>query len=141
MIALKECLVLALVAALPAALSVALHPELADRQRAGLPADAVRPAEVAAWSDAVLWVDTREAAAIARGHIPGAIAFDETAFSESLGGIVAAWEPGTRIVVYCDSTACARSRELVPRLREAGFPEVYYLHGGWEAWSAAHATP
>ncbi len=141
MIALREGVLLALVAALPAAIAVGFHPELADRVRAGLPADAVRAAEMAAWSVPVLWVDIREAEAIARGHIPGAIAFDESAFSESLGGIVAVWEPGQAIVVYCDSTACARSREVAQRLREAGFTDVYYLHGGWEAWSATHATP
>jgi rhodanese-related sulfurtransferase len=133
-------LLLLAVAALPAALAVALHPELADRHRAGLPADAVRPAEVNSWSEPVLWVDSREAALFERGHVPGAIRLDESTFSESLGALVAAWTPGTRIVVYCDSSACSRSRELAQRLREAGFTDVHYLHGGWEAWNQAHAS-
>lgn len=130
---------LAGVAALPAGLAVALHPELADRRRAGLPDDAVRPVEVNAWETPVLWVDARDAAAFARGHIPGALRLDEDTFSESLGALVTAWSPGMRIVVYCDTTACSRSRELAQRLRDAGFEDVHHLHGGWEAWSRAHA--
>lgn len=137
---LREILLLLGVAALPAALAVALHPELADRQRAGLPPDAVRPAEVNAWGAPVVWVDSREAAAFERGHVPGAIRLDESAFSESLGALVAAWTPGMRIVVYCDSSACSLSRELAQRLRDAGFTDVHYLHGGWEAWSQNAAS-
>jgi len=139
--ALREVCVLAAVAALPAALALALHPELTDRARTGLAPDAVRPAEVAAWTAPVLWVDARDAAAFARGHVPGAVRLDEDNFSASLGGVLAAWSPDMRVVVYCDTAACSRSRELAQRLREAGLSEVHHLHGGWEAWSRAHATP
>jgi len=138
--ALREVILLVAVAALPAVLAIALHPELADRERAGLPPDAVRPAEVNAWTTPVLWVDARDAAAFARGHVPGAYRLDEDTFSASLGPLAAAWSPGMRIVIYCDSSACTRSRELTQRLRDAGFTDVHYLHGGWEAWSRAHAT-
>lgn len=137
---LREVFLLLGVAALPAALVLALHPELADRRRAGLPADAVRPAEVNTWSEPVLWVDSREAEAYDRGHVPGAIRLDESTFSESLAALVGAWTPGMRIVVYCDSSTCSRSRELAQRLRDAGFEDVLYLHGGWEAWSRTNAT-
>lgn len=137
---LREVLLLLGVAALPAALAVALHPELADRQRAGLPADAVRPVEVNTWGAPVLWVDARDAASFDRDHAPGAVRLDEDTFSDSLGGLVAAWSPGMRIVVYCDTHTCSRSRELAQRLRDAGFSDVHYLHGGWEAWSRANAS-
>lgn len=138
--ALRELLLLLGVAALPAGLAIAFHPELANRARAGLPADAIRPVEAAAWDEPPLWIDTRESAAFAAGHIPGAIRFDETAFSASLGTVMENWRPGRRLVVYCDSSACARSREIARHLREAGLDEVYYLHGGWEAWSAATSS-
>jgi len=137
---LRELLLLIGVAALPAALGVALHPELADRHRAGLPPDAVRPTEVDAWGDTVLWVDARDAAAFDRRHVPGAIRLDENTFSQSLGQLVTVWTPDMRLVIYCDSSTCARSRELAVRLRDAGFTDVHYLHGGWEAWSQAN-TP
>lgn len=137
MTTLRELLLLLAIAAVPAALSVALHPDLANRQRAGLSADAVRVAEVATWNG-ILWLDAREPAAFAQGHVPGALHFDETAFNESLGAVIAQWTPGRPIVIYCDSTACSRSRELAQRLREAGFSDVYHLHGGWEAWTAQH---
>jgi rhodanese-related sulfurtransferase len=139
-ITVREVLLLLGLAALPAALAVMLHPELADRHRAGLPADAVRPAEVNAWTAPVLWVDSREAASFDRGHVPGAIRLDEATFSESLGALVAAWAPGMRIVVYCDSSACALSGRLAQRLRDAGFTDVYHLHGGWEAWTQTDAS-
>jgi rhodanese-related sulfurtransferase len=133
----REVLVLLAVAAFPAGLAIALHPELADRSRAGLESGAVRVADTAAWGDSVLWLDARDPAAHVRGHIPGALLFDEGAFSESLGAVITAWTPERRIVIYCDSTACSRARDVAQQLREAGFDGVYFLHGGWEAWSAA----
>lgn len=134
---LREAALLLLVAALPAALAVALHPELHDRSRAGLGPAEVRIEEAATWGESVVWVDAREAAAFARGHIPGALAFDENAFNESLGNLLAAWAPGRRVVVYCDSSACTRSRDVADRLRDAGLSDVYHLHGGWDAWTRA----
>lgn len=137
---LRESIVLILVAAFPAALAVAFHPELSDRARAGLEPDAIRIAEVLTWGDAVLWVDARDPESFAAGHIDGAVGFDEGAFGEALGALLAAWTPERRIVVYCDSTACSRAQEVVQRLREAGLSDVYFLHGGWEAWLAARKS-
>jgi len=135
--ALREAVVLMLVAAVPAALAVAFHPGLADRARAGLEPGAVRLAEVRDWHAEVLWIDGRSAEEFARDHIPGALPLEEARFSEQLGAIVAAWQPGRRIVVYCGSLSCATSKTLAQQLRDAGFADVHHLHGGWEAWQAA----
>jgi rhodanese-related sulfurtransferase len=138
--AVREGLILLLVAAAPAALAIALHPQLADRDRAGLEAGAVRLHEVRQWagSGEILWIDGRSAAEYADDHIPGALPLEEAKFSEQLGAIVAAWRPGQRIVVYCSSASCGTSRALAQRLHDAGFGnDVHHLHGGWEAWQEA----
>jgi rhodanese-related sulfurtransferase len=134
---LREALILFVAAAAPAALAVMLHPQLADRARAGLEPGAVRLVEVRAWHADVLWVDGRSAEDFARDHIPGALPLEEARFSEQLGPIVAAWKPGQRIVVYCSSVSCSASKTLAQQLRDAGFTDVHHLHGGWEAWQAA----
>lgn len=134
----REAFVLLLVAAAPAALAVWLHPQLADRAGAGLEPGAVRLEEVRNWSTDVLWIDGRSAEDYARDHIPGALPLEESRFSEQLGAIIAAWQPGLPIVVYCSSVSCSASKALAEKLREAGFgDEVYHLHGGWEAWVEA----
>lgn len=132
--------VILLLAAAPTGLAIVFHPEMADRSRAGLEAGAVRVAEVDGWNRDVLWIDARPAAEFARGSIPGAIPFDEANFEPSLGAALAAWQPGRAVVVYCGSTGCGTSKQLAARMREAGFEDVYYLHGGWEAWQASHST-
>ncbi len=136
--ALREACVLLLVAIAPAALAVMFHPQLADRARAGLQPGAVRLAEVRDWHANVLWVDGRSEEEFNRDHIPGALPLEEARFSEQLGAIVAAWQPGQRIVVYCSSLSCSTSQGLAEKLRGAGFgDDVHFLHGGWEAWQRA----
>lgn len=133
----REALVLVVVAAAPAAVAIALHPQLADRQHAGLEDGAVRLEEVRDWHDDTLWIDARSEADFARDHIPGALHLDEAAFDRDLGAVLAAWTPGRRVVVYCSSTSCGTSRAIAKRLRDAGLSDVFFLHGGWEAWQTA----
>lgn len=132
-----EACVLLLVAVAPAALAIGFHPQLADRARAGLEPGAVRLEEVRAWRVDVLWIDGRNDKDFARDHIPGALHVDEARFSEGVGEVLAAWQPGRRIVVYCSNLSCGTSKALAQSLREAGFNDVFHLHGGWEAWQAA----
>lgn len=128
---------LILVALAPAALAVVFHPQLADRDRAGLEAGAVRLTEAASWSPAPLWVDARSAEDYAQEHIPDAILLNEANFDAGLAELLAAWQPGTRIVVYCGSLSCGASKAVAERLRAAGMEDVHFLHGGWETWQAA----
>lgn len=133
----REALVLVAVALAPAALAVAFHPQLADRRRAGLEADAVRLEEVRDWRAELLWLDARSAADFSRGHIPQAVWFDLDHPDRAIGELLATWVPGRRIVVYCSTRGCSDSRTVAVRLRQAGFEPVFFLHGGWEAWLAA----
>ena len=135
--AFREALILLAAAAAPATLAICLHPQLADRARAGLEPGAVRPVEVRSWHDDVLWIDGRSAEEFARAHIPGALPLEEARFSDQLGPVVAAWKSGQKIVVYCSTVSCSTSKSLAQQLRDAGFTDVYHLHGGWEVWQAA----
>ncbi len=135
--ALRETIVLILVAIVPAALAVMFHPDLANRGRAGLDAGAVRLEEARAWDAPVLWIDARDAESFARGSIPHAVHLAPERFESDLGAVLAAWQPGARIVVFCGSLSCATSQEIAQRLRDAGLDDVHHLHGGWEAWQEA----
>ena len=79
---------------------------------------------------AVVPVDTRDAAAFGRAHLPGAkhMAFDE------IEGRLAELHmmPGTP-VLYCRSGD--KTKELAERLNEAGVP-VAFLEGGMLAWES-----
>jgi len=133
---LRETFLLVLVALAPAMLAVAFHPQLADRDRAGLEPGAVRLAEARQWQPDLLWIDARSAEHFAQEHVPGAILLNENNFDAGLGELLAAWQPGKHIVVYCSSVSCDTSQAVAERLRAAGLEDVHFLHGGWEAWQA-----
>lgn len=138
----RQLPILLLLPVLPAALTGWLHPRRPDWHTALHPPQA----ESVGWAHAVfehlLWVDARPAAAFAAGHVPGAINLNDSNWDEQLPALIAAWEPGKLILVYCDSSACGTSREVVARLtRDYGFDRIFYLDGGWEAWLASDRTP
>ena len=86
----------------------------------------------------MLWIDAREPAAYAAGHIPGALALSETNWEEGLVRFVEQWEPGALVVVYCDGAECEASRRVARRLQtEFGVEKVAVLHEGWPAWIKA----
>lgn len=103
------------------------------------PADSapVSLAQAKAWGDTVLWVDARPDEQFARGHVPGAIQLNEDRWNELLRGMLTAWSPERKVVVYCSRKSCNASHEVAERLRkEAGLTNVYVLSGGWEEWEA-----
>lgn len=97
--------------------------------------DAFPTLDLAAVPERVLWVDAREPAAFAAGHVPGAVALGETAWEEGLADFVERWQPGVLVVVYCDGAECEASRRVARRLQtELGIAEVAVLREGWPAW-------
>ncbi len=83
----------------------------------------------------ILWIDARREAEYAQAHIPGALPLNEDSWNELLPAILAAWQPGRRVIVYCGSRQCQASREVAERLRdEVGLADVLVLKGGWESW-------
>lgn len=129
--AIRQALVLALLAIVPAGGALGWH---LLRPGAGAPTPVVASA-VAGWQPQPLFVDARTEAEFAAGHLPGAVRLTESEWEILFDGFLDAWEPGTRIVVYCSGSGCASSREVASRLqRELGFPHVSYLLGGIEEW-------
>jgi rhodanese-related sulfurtransferase len=87
----------------------------------------------------VIWLDARPDEEYAAQHVPGARSLNEDHWEELLPKFMEAWQPGTRVVVYCDSQRCDASREVAVRLRhELQIDNVFVLQGGWNAWLEAH---
>lgn len=85
-----------------------------------------------------LLVDARAPEVYAEGHIPGAINVYNEDFDAQIGDFLEHWEPGLKVVVYCDSRLCGASEEIAERLRgDFEMSEVFVLKGGWEAWQEA----
>ncbi|MEO6970696.1 MAG: rhodanese-like domain-containing protein [Chthoniobacterales bacterium] len=95
----------------------------------------VSVAEAKSWGAAVLWVDARAEEPFAKAHVPGALRLDEDEWNTLLPGVLAAWSPERKVVVYCSRVTCNASHAVAERLRhEVQLKNVYVLEGGWEAW-------
>jgi len=136
--ALRQSSVLLATALVPALLAAMLHPRRPSWSRAQAEVPEVNWAAVSAWAGPVLLVDARPPEAFALRHILGALSLPESRWEAQLPGVVRAWQPGCRVVVYCDDRACDASQEVAQRLRrELGIDPVFVLQGGWSAWLAA----
>lgn len=88
-----------------------------------------------AWGDKVLWVDARSDKVYAEAHIPGALSLNDENFLRQLPAVKSAWTPGRRVIVYCSSQKCGAAYAMAERLQATtGWPDIYVLQGGWEAW-------
>ena len=84
------------------------------------------------WPVAPLWVDARSRAAFQAHHIPGAVWLNEDEGEASLPQLLAVWQPGIAIVVYCDSRQCDASTAVATRLREElQLTDIYVLKGSF----------
>jgi thioredoxin-like negative regulator of GroEL len=93
---------------------------------------AIKPAELAELirQGIVVAVDTRDAAAFARAHIPGATHME---LDSLLGRLAELHMLPARPVLYC--RAGDKTKEVAARLAEQGVP-VAFLEGGLLAWEA-----
>jgi rhodanese-related sulfurtransferase len=101
------------------------------------PADSapVTVAEAKNWGDTVLWIDARAETDFDEAHVPGAIRLNEDDWNTLLPGVLSAWSPDRKVVVYCSRLTCNLSHEVAERLRhEVALKNVYVLKGGWEEW-------
>jgi rhodanese-related sulfurtransferase len=127
-----------LVALVPAVLSGWMHP-----RRPSWSQDQSRVPEVE-WTtiqqlhSRVLLIDARGSAEFEREHIPGALWLGTRPGDEEMVAVARAWQPGTRLVVYCDNPRCDAAQAGALRLeRELGLKDVAVLKGGWSAWTEA----
>src|SRR3972149_741050 len=128
---LRECGLLLVIAAVPALLTCWLHPKhpVWSWNRPGV--EQVDLSGVSRWTTPVLWVDAREAQAYTKAHIPGAVLLNESEWERLLPGFLEAWQPGTKVIVYCDTQACNASEEVALRLRrELNLKDIFVLKGG-----------
>ena len=89
----------------------------------------------------LLWIDARPAADFAHDHIPEALPLNPDDWEAQIVDVLTRWQPGTRVIVYCDDRACGSSRAVANKLRhEYQFDDVAILHGGWAAWRKAVGT-
>lgn len=91
--------------------------------------------DIEGFSETPIWVDAREQSLYDIETIPGAIHLNHDNFEQNILQLLEAWQPGSRIVVFCDTLICDKSREIADRLeQEMGLSDVYVLKGGWESW-------
>ena len=115
-----------------------------DSRTRALFSDRVAPDEMTLTASRVhhgplLWIDARHGTAYATEHIPEALPLDLDSWDAQIVEVIARWQPGMRVVVYCDDSACSSSRQVAERLRrDYQFDDVWLLHGGWSSWQKAN---
>ncbi len=135
---LRQAVLLVGLAFLPAIGQAIYYGERAPWQAPAVKEGEVELPQAQAWGESVMWVDARPDAQYESEHIPNAILLNEDRWNELLPQMLTVWAPDKRVVVYCSSQSCAASHDVARRLREeAGLPNVFVLHGGWEVWKAA----
>ena len=131
----RQAAALMLLAAIPALAAALWHPHKPEWTRSAGDTPEISWDQASALKSEVLWIDARKEENYRQGHIDKALSLDEARWEDSLPAVIAAWQPGAAIVVYCDGADCGTSRSVARRLkRELGVPEVYVLKGGWRAW-------
>ena len=61
------------------------------------------------WGGTALWIDARSEEEFARGHVPGAIQFNEDNWDGLLREVLAAWTPERKLIVYCSRKPAMRA--------------------------------
>tara|TARA_R100000027_G_scaffold41879_4_gene31238 strand:+ start:769 stop:1176 length:408 start_codon:yes stop_codon:yes gene_type:complete len=102
----------------------------------GVDSELIRFSEASHWNE-VLWVDARSSEEFQKSRIPGAVLLNEENWNSGLDRFMLEWEPGMKIVVYCNSKECGASSSVAQRLRaELAIQHIYVLEGGWPEWLA-----
>jgi len=137
----RSWLLLAALATVLAAAASIVHPAARQlRINAGRQPDEITLTEARAFRGPLLWLDARPTTAFAQDHLPEALPLNEDQWNVQIEAVLLRWQPGTRVIVYCDDTACGASRHVAERLRhDYRLDDVRVLHGGWAAWRKALA--
>lgn len=126
----RQALFLCGLALIPSGLSLALHPVRPAWTRSEVPRITllgIHPEQLQA-----LWIDARSRADYERAHIPGAVLLNEDEWDFCLPEVLAAWQPGQRIIVYCGGGGCRASESVARRLKAIDLTPVFVLDGGWD---------
>jgi rhodanese-related sulfurtransferase len=88
-------------------------------------------------SGSAFFLDAREPADYAAGHIAGALSLPIEEFNDRFAPVERMLTPDATIIIYCDGLDCDLSERLMVRLRELGYHNVRHLVNGWSAWRRA----
>ena len=83
------------------------------------------------------FLDARDAAAYAQGHIKGARSLPLGESEAGLEGFRRQIPQGTTLIIYCNGYGCHDSMKLGEKLRRAGYGEIYLFEGGYPEWREA----
>lgn len=132
----RDCAVLMVIAAIPAALTWRRQVEHPGDSSGEQGPQAITVAHARELGSRVLWVDARTEDQFVAGHVPGATPLELGAWNRQLPAVVRLWQPGRMIVVYCDAETCDASRQVAAKLsEELQLHDVFFLEGGWAAWN------
>lgn len=82
----------------------------------------------------VVFADARHAIDYTAGHIEGAVNLTVAESASWISDFLAATDPATVIITYCDGENCHLAPELAELLFFNGFDHVFYLENGWTRW-------
>lgn len=85
----------------------------------------------------VFFLDAREPADYAAGHIGNALNLPAQSFAEHFGEVAPLLTPDSELILYCDGGECELSHELADRLRQQGYANQHILSNGWAGWREA----
>ncbi len=83
------------------------------------------------------FVDARDNADFAEGHVTGAVSFPVGEAEGQLARFRDKVPQTATLVVYCNGYSCHDSRTLADRLIGAGWRQVYIFEGGYPEWRDA----
>jgi rhodanese-related sulfurtransferase len=86
---------------------------------------------------AALFVDAREPADYAAGHIGNAFNIPAQSFGQHFSRVAPMLTPDSALVLYCDGKECDLSHRLADNLRQQGYTNLHMLFNGWTAWRDA----
>ena len=90
------------------------------------------------WSNGTaFFLDAREPAQYAAGHVPSAFNLPALSFETHFGEVAPVLTLESQIVVYCDGIECDLSHRVSERLKQLGFSNVRILSNGWSVWRQA----
>ena len=83
------------------------------------------------------FLDAREPADYAAGHIGNALNLPAQSFAQHFGKIAPLLTPASVLILYCDGADCELSHRLRESLRPLGYTNTHLLFNGWTAWRQA----
>ena len=84
-----------------------------------------------------LFLDARDPADYAAGHIGNALNLPVLSFEKHFGEVAPLLTSESPLVLYCDGGECELSRRLVQNLGRLGFTNTLIFSNGWTAWRKA----